>query len=84
MANLATPINGLALVPGTHFSATVDLPSNGTLFIGTGGNLVCTLTGMADGDFITYKNLSSGSDFPRNVKRINPTGTTVTDVVLDI
>jgi hypothetical protein len=83
MGNLATPTNGLELVPGTHFSATVDLPSNGTLYIGTGGNLKCTLTSMTDGTFITYKNIPDGCDFPRNVKRIHP-DSTVTDVILDI
>ena len=82
MGNLATPTNALALVAATDFSATVDLPATGTLFIGTGGDLKCTLIDMADGDFVTFKNIPNGSDFPRQVKRIH-TDSTVDDVVVD-
>jgi hypothetical protein len=54
----------------------------GTLYIGSGGDLKCTLMGMADGTFVTYKNLPDAYDFPRVVKYIDASST-VSDLVID-
>lgn len=75
----ATPTNAYA---APAFSDTVDLPTAGTLFIGTGGDLKVTLQDMDDGDSVTFNNLADGQDFPRVVKRIWA-ASTVSDVIVD-
>ena len=54
----------------------------GTLYIGTGGDLKCTLQNMTDGTYITFKNIPDGTNFPRVVKYIH-TDSTVSDVIVD-
>lgn len=80
MSNKAIPSKAYA---APSFNDAVDLPRSGTLFIGNGGTLVCTLADMDDGDSVTYNNITDGTDFPRAVKRIWATGTTVSNVVID-
>ena len=60
-----------------------QMPNPGTLFIGTGGDLICTLVGMADGTTITFKNIADGSDFPRVVKFVDA-ASSCSDINVDI
>ena len=72
--------NGAAVTP----SDSTNLTNPGTLFIGTGGDIKVTLIDQDDGESLTFKNIPNGSNFPRIVKRVWATGTTATDIIVDI
>ena len=61
----------------------IKLPKPGTLYIGSGGDLKCTLLGMEDDAYVTYTNIPDGSNFPRVVKYIH-SDSTVSEIVADI
>ena len=75
----ATPTNAVA---APDFSVAPVTFTAGTLFIGGGGDLKCTLQEMDEGTYITFKNLADGQDFPRVVTAIH-NDSTVTDVIVD-
>lgn len=60
-------------------SDTVDLPEVArALYVGTGGDIVVV---TRDGVAVTYKNFPSGGYLSTNVRRVNATTTTATDIV---
>ena len=71
--------NAQAITIGTG----VAVDPAGTLFIGTGGNLKCTLADMVDGTYVTFNNIPDGTDFPRLVKYIHA-DTTCSNIIADI
>ncbi len=57
----------------------VDLPTvTRSVYVGTGGNLTCTL--VNDDTPVTFFNVVSGSILPFRLKAVKATGTTATDI----
>ena len=70
------PNEALAITPDDNN----DLPTVGTLFIGTGGDLKVDLEKSTG---IIYKNLPDGCNFPRKVKKVYATDTTASNIILE-
>ena len=56
---------------GAVVTKNIAIPTPGTLYIGTGGNLLCTLEGMNDGDFLEFRSVPDGYNFPHIVKFVH-------------
>lgn len=78
-SHIQNPItNAFAVTP----SNTLDLPVvTRSIYIGSGGDLRVTLKDMADGTFITYRNMIEGLSYPLRVKRVFSTGTTASNII---
>ena len=74
-ANATVAAHGAASVTP---SDSAEIPITRSLFIGTNGNIKVT---MADGQEITFINLTAGTIFPIQVVMVWSTGTTVTTVI---
>ena len=74
-ANATVAAHGAASVTP---SDSAEIPITRSLFIGTNGNIKVT---MADGQEITFINLTAGTIFPIQVVKVWSTGTTVTTVI---
>ena len=74
-ANATVAAHGAASVTP---SDSAEIPITRSLFIGTNGNIKVT---MADGQEITFINLTAGTIFPIQVVKVWSTETTVTSIV---
>jgi len=74
-ANATVAAHGAASVTP---SDSAEIPITRSLFIGTNGNIKVT---MADGQEITFINLTAGTIFPIQVVKVWSTETTVTTVI---
>ena len=72
-------MNAVEITIGTGYKLTKP----GTIYIGSGGTLKCTLQNMTDGEYVSYTNIPDGTNFPRVVKYIH-SDSTVSDIVADI
>jgi hypothetical protein len=68
--------NAFAVTP----SDANDLPSaTRSVYVGTGGNLTCTLVG--DDTAVTFHNVVGGTILPIRLKKVFANGTTAADIV---
>lgn len=74
-ANATVAAHGAASVTP---SDSAEMPITRSLFIGTNGNIKVT---MADGQEITFINLTAGTIFPIQVVKVWATDTTVTTII---
>lgn len=74
-ANATVAAHGAASVTP---SDSAEMPITRSLFIGTNGNIKVT---MADGQEITFSNLTAGTIFPIQVVKVWATDTTVTTII---
>jgi hypothetical protein len=65
----------VAVTPHDSTDLTVDARG---LYVGTAGNVVAVST---SGDVVTFTNVQAGTILPINVRRVNATSTTASNIV---
>ena len=73
--NLSHPQEAAAVTP--HDSTLLTDP--GILYVGTGGDVVVLTAG---GQTVTFSNVPTGSFIPLQVRRVNSTNTTASDILV--